>query len=58
MDLSIEASPPSRKETLLAIRQMKTNKAAGLDSTITAEALQNSGDAMVDVVQLLCRCIQ
>ena len=28
---------PTREETLLAIRQMKTNKTAGLDSAITAE---------------------
>ena len=32
---------------------MKTNKAAGLDSVITAEALQNV-DAMVDIVHALC----
>ena len=40
----------STKETaphqlVLAIRQMKSNKAAGLDSAITAEALQNGDDA-------------
>ena len=29
---------------------MKTNKAAGLDSAITAEAPQNGGDAIVDIV--------
>ena len=43
-------NPPTREEVLSAIRQMKTNKAAGLDSAITAEALQNGGDAIVDIV--------
>ena len=33
---------------------MKTNKAAGLDSTITAEALQNGGDAMVALSHGFC----
>ena len=38
-DLPIDTNPPTREETLLVIRQMKKNKAAGLDSAITAEAL-------------------
>ena len=42
-DLPILTDPPTREETLSAIRQMKTNKAAGLDYAITAEALQNGG---------------
>ena len=50
-DLQIQTDPPTRDETVLAISQMKTNKAAGLDAAITAEALQNGGDAMIDVVQ-------
>ena len=33
---------------------MKTNKAAGLDAAITAEAVQNGGDAMIDVVHRFC----
>ena len=33
---------------------MKKNKAAGLDSAITAEALQNDGDAMADIVHDFC----
>ena len=33
---------------------MKTNKAAGLDAAITAEALQNGGDARIDVVHRFC----
>ena len=35
---------------------MKTNNAAGLDSAITAEALQNSGDAktIADIVHGFC----
>ena len=52
--LSMQTNLPTWEEILLAIRQcihqMKTIKAAGLDSAITAEALQNSGDAMVDIV--------
>ena len=39
-DLPIHDHPPTLEETLEAIRQMKTNKAAGLDCAITAEALQ------------------
>ena len=33
---------------------MKTNKAAGLDAGITAEALQNGGEAMIDIVHGFC----
>ena len=33
---------------------MKTNKAAGLDCAITAEALQGGGDAMADVIHYFC----
>ena len=33
---------------------MKTNKSAGLDYAITAEAHQNGGDAMVDIVNGFC----
>ena len=46
-DLTILTNTPTRDETLSAIHQMKTNKAAGLDSAITPEAHQNSGDAML-----------
>ena len=53
-DLPIETNPPTQEETLLAIGQMKKNKAAGLDSAITAEALQHGGDAMVDIVHDFC----
>ena len=53
-DLQIQTDPPTRDETVLAISQMKTNKAAGLDAAITAEALQNGGDAMIDVVHRFC----
>ena len=42
-DLPILADPPTLEETQEAISQLKTNKAAGLDSAITAEALQNGG---------------
>ena len=38
-DLPIETNPPTREETLLAIHQMKKNKAAGLDSASIPEAL-------------------
>ena len=53
-DLPIHDHPPTLEETLEAIRQMKTNKAAGLDCTITAEALQCVGDAMADVTHCFC----
>ena len=43
-DLPICTDPPTREETAEAIAAMKTNKAAGLDCTITAEALQGGGD--------------
>ena len=48
------AHPPTLEETLEAIRQMKTNKAAGLDCAITAEAPQGGGDAMADVINCFC----
>ena len=38
-DLPIHDHPPTIEETLEAIREMKTNKAAGLGCSITAEAL-------------------
>ena len=53
-DLPIHDHPPILEETLEAIRQMKTNKAAGLDCAITAEALQGGGDAMADVIHCFC----
>ena len=53
-DLPIHDHPPTLEETLEAIRQMKTNKAAGLDCPITAEALQGGGDAMADVIHCFC----
>ena len=45
----METDPPTREETLLACCQMKKNKAARLDSAITAESLQNGGDAMANI---------
>ena len=53
-DLPIQDHPPTLEETLEAIRQMKTNKAAGFDCAITAEALQGGGDAMADVIHCFC----
>ena len=53
-DLPIHDHPPTLDETLEAIRQMKTNKAAGLDCAITAEALQGGSDAMADVIHCFC----
>ncbi|XP_072041209.1 craniofacial development protein 2-like [Amphiura filiformis] len=46
-DLPICADPPTLEETRKAIQAMKTNKAAGLDCAITAEALQGGGETMV-----------
>ena len=45
---------PTLEKTLEDIRQMKTNKAAGLDCAITAEAFKGGGDAMADVVHCFC----
>ena len=53
-DLPIHDHPPTLEETLEAIRRMKTNKAAGLDCAITAEALLGDGDAMTDVIHCFC----
>ena len=53
-DLPIHNHPPTLEETLEAIRQMKMNKAAGLDCAITTEALQGGGDAMADVIHCFC----
>ena len=53
-DLPIHDHPPTLEETLEAIRQMKTNKAAALDCAITAEALQGGGEAMADVIHCFC----
>ena len=53
-DLPIHDHPPTLEETLEAIHQMKTNKAAGLDCASTAEALQGGGDAMADVIHCFC----
>ena len=53
-DLPIHDHPPTLEETLEAIRQMETNKAAGLDCAITAGALQGGGDAMADVIHCFC----
>ena len=49
-DLSAETNQPTTEEVLLAVHQTKINKAAELESAITAEVLQNGGDTMVDVV--------
>ena len=51
-DLPICTDPPTREETAEAIAAMKTNKAAGLDCAITAEALQGGVD-QASVVQTL-----
>ena len=53
-DIPIMTNLPTREETLSAINQMETNKAAGLDCAITAEALHNGGDAMVEIVHNFC----
>ena len=53
-DLPICTDPPTREETAEAIAAMKTNKAAGLDCAITAEALQRGGDQMIDTIHAFC----
>ena len=52
--LPVRDRPPTLGETLGAIRRVGTDRAAGLDCTITAEALQGGGDAMADVVHCFC----
>ena len=53
-DFPICTDPPTREETAEAIAVMKTNKAAGLDCAITAEALQRGGDQMIDTIHAFC----
>ena len=53
-DLSILIDPPSLEETKEAIKQQKSNKAAGLDDAITAEVLQGGGDIMAEVLHSFC----
>ena len=53
-DLPIYSGPPTREETAEAIKAMKVNKAAGLDSAITAEALQGGGDQMLNAIHTFC----
>ena len=53
-DLPISTEPPTREETAKAIAAMKTNKAAGLDCAVTAEALQGGGDHMIDAIHSFC----
>ena len=53
-DLPNCTDPPTREETAEAIAAMKTNKAAGLDCAITAEALQGGGDLMIDTIHTFC----
>ena len=53
-DLPICTDPPTREETAEAIAAMKTNKAAGLDCAITAEAVQGGGDQMIDTIHAFC----
>ena len=53
-DLPICTDPPTLEEVQNAIKSMKTNKAAGLDSAITAEALQGGGEVMAKVIHTFC----
>ena len=53
-DLPICEDPPTLEETKEAIKGMKCNRAPGLDCAITAEALQNGGDAMADIIHKFC----
>lgn len=54
VDLPIYSGLPTSDETAKAFKAMKANKAAGLESAITAEALQGGGDTMLDVVHAFC----
>ena len=53
-DLPICVDPPTLEEVQTAIRSMKSNKAAGLDSAVTAEALQGGGELMANIVHAFC----
>ena len=53
-DLPICVEPPTLEEVQEAIRAMKNNKAPGLDSAVTAEALQGGGDVMADIIHAFC----
>ena len=54
-DLPINIDPPTREETVKAIKSLKRNKAAGVDNGITPEALLDGGEAMVTIVHDFCR---
>jgi hypothetical protein len=53
-DLPINTAPPTLEETKKAIKSLKRNKAAALDSGITPEALKDGGEAMAIVVHDFC----
>ena len=53
-DLPICVDPPTLEEVQTAIRSMKSNKAAGLDCAVTAEALQGGGELMANIVHAFC----
>ncbi|GAG85694.1 unnamed protein product, partial [marine sediment metagenome] len=53
-DLPISTDPPTCDETRKAIQAMNSNKAAGLDWAITAEALQGGGEVTLDIIHKFC----
>ena len=53
-DLLICVDPPTLEEVQNAIKGMKSNKAAGLDSAVTAEALKGGGEVMAKVIHTFC----
>ena len=58
MDLpDIETAEFTRDEIVMAIRQLKGNKAPGPDYAMTAEVLKNGGDFIVDELTNICRMV-
>ncbi|VDP86702.1 unnamed protein product [Schistosoma mattheei] len=55
-DLPIDVSPPTTEEIRMAIRQIKSGKAAGPDN-IPAEALKSDTEVTTNVLHLLFKKI-
>jgi len=53
-DLPVDVSTPTCDVTMTAIQGMNNNKAGGLDSAITAEAIQGGGKSLGDMIHNFC----
>ena len=47
-------TPPTLEDVQKAIRVMKNDKDPGMDSAVTAEALQGGGDVMANTIHAFC----